>query len=121
LEGGWVRYRGGGRRRALGELEDWVAERFRRHAGNADVVRQELAAEKGIKLSLRTIEREVAPLRRELEAEARATIRFETPAACLCPVSGAQQGQGRARRRLRQEERDRRPPFRQLVWVRGAS
>ena len=56
-----------------------MAERFRRHAGNADVVRQELAAEKGIKLSLRTIEREVAPLRRELEAEARATIRFETP------------------------------------------
>ena len=43
------------------------------------MVRQELAAEKGIKLSLRTIEREVAPLRRELEAEARATIRFETP------------------------------------------
>ena len=28
---------------------------------------------------LRTVEREVAPLRRELEAEARATIRFETP------------------------------------------
>jgi transposase len=43
------------------------------------VVRQELLAEKGIALSLRTIEREVAPLRRELAAEARATIRFETP------------------------------------------
>jgi transposase len=79
LAGGWVAYRGVGRPRALAGLEDWVAERFRRHAGNADVVRQELAAEKGIKLSLRTIEREVAPLRRELEAEARATIRFETP------------------------------------------
>jgi transposase len=56
-----------------------VAERFRRHAGNADGVRQELLAEKGIRLTLRTIEREVAPLRRELEAEARATLRFETP------------------------------------------
>ncbi len=56
-----------------------MADRFRRLGGNADVVRQELAAEKGIKLSLRTIEREVTPLRRELEAEARATIRFETP------------------------------------------
>ena len=78
-QGGWLPYRGGGRRRALAGLEDWVAERFRRHAGNADVVRQELLAEKGIKLSLRTIEREVAPLRRQLEAEARATIRFETP------------------------------------------
>ena len=59
--------------------EAWVAERFRRHAGTADVVRQELEAEKGIRLTLRTIEREVAPLRRELEAEARATMRFETP------------------------------------------
>jgi transposase len=79
LEGGWVPYRGGRRPRALAGFEDWVAERFRRHAGNADVVRQELLAEKGIKLSLRTVEREVAPLRRELAAEARATIRFETP------------------------------------------
>lgn len=78
-QGGWLPYRGGGRARALAGLEDWVAERFRRHAGNADVVRQELLAEKGIKRSLRTIEREVAPLRRQLEAEARATIRFETP------------------------------------------
>ncbi|HUI35446.1 MAG TPA: IS21 family transposase [Stellaceae bacterium] len=78
-QGGWLPYRGGGRARALAGLEDWVAERFRRHAGNADVVRQELFAEQGIRLSLRTIEREVAPLRRQLEAEARATIRFETP------------------------------------------
>lgn len=78
-QGSWLPYRGRGRPRKLAGLEDWVAERFRRHAGNADVVRQELLAEKGIKLSLRTIEREVAPLRRQLEAEARATIRFETP------------------------------------------
>ena len=78
-QGGWLPYRGSGRPRALAGLEDWIAERFRRHAGNADVVRQELLAEKDIKLSLRTIEREVAPLRRQLEAEARATIRFETP------------------------------------------
>jgi transposase len=78
-EGGWVAYRGRGRRRTLSGLEDWVAERFRRHAGNADVVRQELEHEKGIRLSLRTIERKVRHLRRELEAEARATIRFETP------------------------------------------
>jgi transposase len=67
------------RPRVLAGLEDWVAERFRRHAGNADVVRQELLAEKSIKLSLRTVGREVAPLRRELAAQARATVRFETP------------------------------------------
>ncbi len=78
-EGGWVAYRGRGRPRTLTGLEEWVAERFRRHAGNADVVRQELEREKGIRLTLRTVEREVRHLRRELEAEARATIRFETP------------------------------------------
>ncbi|MBV8892190.1 MAG: hypothetical protein JO266_09530 [Acidobacteria bacterium] len=78
-QGGWVGHRGGGRPRKLAGLEDWVAERFRRHAGNADIVRQELVAEKSIVLSLRTIERAVAPLRCELEAQARATLRFETP------------------------------------------
>ena len=78
-QGGWAPYRGRGRPCKLAGLEDWVAERFRRHAGNADVVRQELAAEKGITLSLRTVERAVASLRRELAAEARATLRFETP------------------------------------------
>src|SRR5258708_3795496 len=78
-EGGWVVYRGRGRPRTLAGHEEWVAERFRRHAGNADVVRQELEAEKGIRLTVRTVEREVRHLRRELEAEARATIRFETP------------------------------------------
>jgi len=78
-EGGYVAYRRRGRPRTLAGLDDWLAERFRRHAGNADVVRQELLAEKGIALSLRTVEREVAPLRRALAAEARATVRFETP------------------------------------------
>jgi transposase len=63
----------------LDGLADWLAERFRRHRGNADVVRQELLAEQGIAVSLRTVERAVAPLRRELAAEARATVRFETP------------------------------------------
>ncbi len=60
-EGGYVVFRRPvGRPRALAGLDAWVAERFRRHAGNADVVRQELLAEKGIALSLRTVEREVA-------------------------------------------------------------
>ncbi len=63
----------------LDGLSTWLAERFRRHRGNADVIRQELAQEKYIHVSLRTVERTVAPLRRELVAEARATVRFETP------------------------------------------
>src|SRR3954467_6448894 len=57
----------------------WLAERFRRHRGDAAGVRQELAAEPGITVSLRTVERAVAHLRRELAAEALATVRFETP------------------------------------------
>ena len=66
------------RSKQLDGLSDWLRERFRRHAGNADVVRQELAREKNILVSLRTVERAVAPLRRELIAAARATVRFET-------------------------------------------
>lgn len=45
---------------------------------NADVVRQDLAREHGITVSLRTVEWAVAPLRQALRAEARATVRFET-------------------------------------------
>ena len=66
------------RSRKLDGLADWLADRFRRHEGNADVIRQELAGEKAIEVSLRTVERAVAPLRRELVAAARATVRFET-------------------------------------------
>ncbi|KMO13672.1 IS21 family transposase [Methylobacterium platani] len=67
------------RSRQLDGLTDWLAARFRQHAGNADVVRQDLATEKGIHVSLRTVERAVAPLRQDLVAAARATVRFETP------------------------------------------
>jgi transposase len=74
-----VAYRQPRRKRLLDGAEEWVAERFRRHRGNADVVRQELARERGIKVSLRTVERAVSPLRRALRAEAQATLRFETP------------------------------------------
>jgi transposase len=76
---GWVGYRRPRRARKLDGLEGWLAERFRRHRGNADVVRQDLEREHGIRLSRRTVERAVAPLRQELRAEARATLRFETP------------------------------------------
>lgn len=95
--GGWAAYQGPGRPGVLAGHEVWVAERFRRHRGNADVVRQELAgglAETrrvcgwGIQVSLRAVERSVAHLRRELAAEALATVSpkraafaagFETP------------------------------------------
>src|ERR1700760_904418 len=77
-EGDWRAFATASRSKKLDGLSDWIAERFRRHAGNADVVRQELASEKGVVVSLRTVERATAPLRRELLAAARATLRFET-------------------------------------------
>ena len=76
---GWTPYRSPDRPGTLAGQEIWLAERFRRHHGNADVVRQELASELGVVASLRTVERAVAHLRRELAAEALATVRFETP------------------------------------------
>lgn len=77
--GGWTVYKQPERRRKLDGLDGWLRERFKRHGGNGDVVRQDLATEKGIAVSLRTVERAVKPYRRELAAEARATVRFETP------------------------------------------
>ena len=76
---GWVAFRTAPRANRLSGLEGWVSERFRRHRGNADVLRQELASEHGIRVSLRTVERAVSHLRRELLAEGLATVRFETP------------------------------------------
>lgn len=76
--GGFMPYRRPRRSGQLDHLEAWLAERFRMHRGNADVVRQELEREHGIVVSLRTVERAVKPLRRRLAAEARATVRFET-------------------------------------------
>ena len=74
--GGWVAYRSPERASQLAGLEAWLKERFRRHRGNAEVIRQELLAEKRVKVSLRTVERAVAPWRRELAAEARAQARL---------------------------------------------
>lgn len=77
--GCWQPYR---RRRVEGKLaghEAWLRERFFRHRGNADVVRQDLVRELGITVSLRTVERAVSGYRQEIAAEARATMRFETP------------------------------------------
>jgi transposase len=78
-QGGWVAYRSPVRAGRLNGLEAWLGERFKRHRGNAEVLRQELLSEHGVDVSLRTVERAVAPWRQELAAEARATVRFETP------------------------------------------
>ncbi|KWV43932.1 transposase, partial [Bradyrhizobium macuxiense] len=67
------------RPKRLDGLEGWLRERFIRHRGNADVVRQDLLAEKGVTVSRRTLQRAVQPYRQALKAEALATTRFETP------------------------------------------
>jgi transposase len=76
--GGYVAYKRPERPSALGALKPWLSERLQRHHGNADVVRQDLEREHGLRVSLRTVERAVAPFRRELRAAEVATIRFET-------------------------------------------
>lgn len=62
----------------LAGQEDWLRERFLQHRGNCDVVRQQLAKELGIEVSLRTVERACKGMRQELEASRRATVRFKT-------------------------------------------
>ena len=76
---GWVAYGGPRRTGKLAGLDAWLEERFFRHRGNAEVVRQDLERELSIAVSLRTVERAVAPYRQRLVAEAKATLRFETP------------------------------------------
>jgi hypothetical protein len=77
--GAWVPYQKANRRSAFDGLEARLCERLRQHRGNADVVRQDLEREHGLLVSLRTVERTVCDFRRELEAEQRACVRFETP------------------------------------------
>lgn len=75
----WSPYGQPSRPSKLREHSDWIREQFLKHGGNAEVVRQELVKEKGCRVALRTVERFVQPFRRELRAEAKATVRFETP------------------------------------------
>ena len=77
-QGGWRPMDVSNRAGSLEPHKEWLNERLRRHKGNADVVRQDLARELGVEVSLRTVQRAVEPLRRELSAEAAATVRYET-------------------------------------------
>lgn len=76
--GGAVPFAKPQRKSAFDGLDDWLRERFFRHGGNADVIRQELASEHGIVIGLRSVELRVQRWRRELRAQKRATVRFET-------------------------------------------
>jgi transposase len=76
--GGWRPMDVSSRAGVLEPHRQWLAERLRQHRGNADVVRQDLARELGVRVSLRTVQRAVEPLRRAMRAEAVATVRYET-------------------------------------------
>lgn len=78
-QGGWEAYRQPARAGCLDQHALWLQDRFFQHRGNCDVVRQDLQREFGLEVSLRTVERAVAHLRREVLAQGAATIRFETP------------------------------------------
>ena len=77
--GGTKPFKSPRRPKRLDGHEEWLREKFIRHRGNADVVRQDLLAEKGVAISRRTLQRAVQPYRQALKAEALATTRFETP------------------------------------------
>jgi len=76
--GGLKPFKAPQRPKLLDGQEDWLRERFMRHRGNADVVRQDLKSEKGLAVSRRTLQRALQPYRQALRAEALATVRFET-------------------------------------------
>lgn len=76
--GGWKPMDVSGRASILAPHLAWLEQRLRQHKGNADVVRQELQREFGIAVSLRTVQRAVAPMRVALRAQALAHVRFET-------------------------------------------
>lgn len=78
-QGGWQPYESPPRTGRPTEHAEWLAGQFRQHRGNCDVVRQELLREHGVAVSLRTVERAVVHLRREVLAQSMATVRYETP------------------------------------------
>jgi transposase len=77
--GGGVPYRQPRRDPQLAGLEGGLKEHFHRHRGHAEGVRQALERVPGVGVSRRTGERALAGGRPELRAQARATVRFETP------------------------------------------
>lgn len=64
VAGGVKAFKSPKRPKRLDGLEGWLRERFIRHRGDADVVRQDLLAEKGVAVSRRTLQRAVQPFAR---------------------------------------------------------
>ncbi len=76
--GEWQLYSTANRTGQLDGHLEWLQQQFEQHHGNAEVLRQELLKQKGIRVSQRTVERVVQPWREALRQSARATVRYET-------------------------------------------
>jgi len=76
--GEWQPYSTANRSGQLDGHQEWLRQQFEQHHGNAEVVRQELVKQKGIRVSLRTVERAVRAWREALRQSAQATVRYET-------------------------------------------
>jgi transposase len=76
--GEWQPYSTANRNGQLDGHLEWLQQQFEQHHGNAEVVRQELLKQKGIRVSQRTVERAVQPWREALRQSAQATVRYET-------------------------------------------
>ena len=76
--GKWQPYSTANRSGQLDGHQEWLRQQFEQHYGNAEVVRQELVKQKGIRVSLRTVERAVRAWREALRQSAQATVRYET-------------------------------------------
>jgi transposase len=77
--GEWQPYSTANRPGQLDGHREWLQQQFEQHHGNAEVVRQELLKQKGIEVSLRTVERAVQAWREALRQSRQATVRYETP------------------------------------------
>ena len=77
-QGEWQPYSTAHRSGQLDGHREWLQQQFEQHHGNAEVVRQELVKQKGIRVSLRTVERAVQIWREALRQSAQATVRYET-------------------------------------------
>ncbi|WP_157665442.1 helix-turn-helix domain-containing protein [Cyanobium sp. NIES-981] len=76
--GTWQPYDSSNRASQLDGHQAWLQQQFEQHHGNAEVVRQELLKQKGIEVSLRTVERAVQVWREALRQSRQATVRYET-------------------------------------------
>jgi len=76
--GEWQPYSTAHRAGQLDGHSEWLQQQFEQHHGNAEVLRQELLKQKGIRVSQRTVERAVQPWREALRQSAQATVRYET-------------------------------------------